>query len=227
MADTPDRPDDSQPSPPNPVPGAPAWVPPQNDRGWPPSGWQNSAAQTGGYSGNYPPGYPGNNPPGYPGAHPGGYPNWVWAPRYGTSGAAVGAAIVLLIFAVITLLFGLLVTVGASVGYDMLVETDPSVMLLGEGIVTALWVMAVILIVLGVIGIAGAIGIFLHKAWGRWLGVVSAVIGILIGLFVLLIGLTPPVDGPTQVAGLIWSGAHVAAVIGLAVGGRHFQPQQG
>jgi hypothetical protein len=134
---------------------------------------------------------------------------------------------VLLLFGALILLFGLLLLIVASAGYDFLVEVEPTLAELGDSVVSVFLVMGLILVTLGATGLAAAIGVFAHKNWGRWLGVVSASIGVLIGLFIVLIGIIPPVDVASQVFGLVSTVANALAAVGLAAGARHFQQERG
>ena len=68
-----------------------------------------------------------------------------------------------------------------------------------------------------------AIGIFIHKAWARWTGIVVGMIGALIGLLVITGGLAPPEDVGMTVFGVIWVATHVLVLVGLALGGGHFE----
>jgi energy-coupling factor transporter transmembrane protein EcfT len=127
----------------------------------------------------------------------------------------------------LALVLGALLALTAAAGYDLLVDAEPSIMLIGPEIVTIIIVIAVVLLAAGAASLASAIGVFAHKSWGRWLGVVSSTIGVVVGLLILVVGLLPPEDSATQVIGVVWAAAHGLAAAGLAVGGRHFQEQRG
>ena len=82
------------------------------------------------------------------------------------------------------------------------------------------------MLVLGILDIISSIGIFLHKGWARWTGIVLGVLGALLGLAVVVTALEQPFDAGMLIFGLIWVGAHAFAVLGLAVGSRHFAPDR-
>jgi hypothetical protein len=84
--------------------------------------------------------------------------------------------------------------------------------------------MGIIVIVLGALDVVSAIGVLLHKSWARWTAIVLGVLGTLLGLFVVWVATEPPLDAGMVIFGVIWVGAHVLAVIGMAAGGRHFEP---
>jgi hypothetical protein len=73
--------------------------------------------------------------------------------------------------------------------------------------------------------VVGAVGVFVHKAWARWTGLVAAVIGLLFGALMLL-GLTEgPTGGADVLIVLVWVAAYGFATYGLAAGGEHFRPR--
>lgn len=157
-------------------------------------------------------------------AHPPGY--WTGSPQYGTSALAViGAVALLIIGGLLTVISALVIAVGAG-GTALLEEIDPSLIGLGGAIATAIVVVFGILLVLGILHIVAAIGVFVHKSWARWTGVVLAVLGLMLGLLMLL-GST---NAPTATSGdlivvIVWLVAYGAALIGLVAGGEHFQPR--
>jgi hypothetical protein len=113
--------------------------------------------------------------------------------------------------------------IAAAAGYDFLVDAEPSVMLIGPKIVTIVIVVAVVLLAAGTASLASAIGVLAHKSWGRWLGIVAAVLGIVTGLVIVISGLGPQTDTASVVIGAAWATAHGLAMVGLAAGGRHFE----
>lgn len=137
----------------------------------------------------------------------------------------IGAVALLIIGGLLTVISALVIAVGAG-GTALLEEIDPSLIGLGGAIATAIVVVFGILLVFGILHIVAAIGVFVHKSWARWTGVVLAVLGLMLGLLMLL-GST---NAPTATSGdlivvIVWLVAYGAALIGLVAGGEHFQPR--
>jgi hypothetical protein len=137
----------------------------------------------------------------------------------------VAAAIVLVVVGVLISLIGLLLMVVGAGGASLIEYIDPSMGAEAGAIAAVILVFALVFLALGIAGVASAIGVFVHKSWGRWLGVVVGTIGLVLG-FLLLIGSfaggTP--DTGDLVIGIVWLGANAFAVAALAAAGEHFQP---
>jgi len=85
--------------------------------------------------------------------------------------------------------------------------------------------LAAILLIIGILEIIGSVGVFVHKGWARWLGIVLATIGLVIGFLVLIGTFLPPAGGAGDVIfALLWLAAHRFVVAALAARGEHFQP---
>ena len=95
----------------------------------------------------------------------------------------------------------------------------------GDSSVTAMIsVIGVVIAVIGILEIAAGIGVFVHQSWARWLGIVLATLGLLLGFFMLIGTMSDPVGGGADlVISLLWVATNGFVVAALAVAGEHFQ----
>lgn len=149
-----------------------------------------------------------------------GPPGWSAQPEYAGGGYASSplvtiAAIVLLVFGLLTTLIGAL---GVAVGgffEQALREARQQGAIPGleeidlAGVGDIIVVAFVIVLIIGILHLASAVGIFMHKQWARILGIVLAVLGTLIGVLGLV--------GGSSVAGGM-DGSELAFPIAIAVG---------
>ena len=222
-----------------PVPEAPqAWQPPP-PRGWmppPQQGWTPHQQQPGNppqqqgwaapQQGWAPPQQPSWAPPQQPSwaaGYPGQPPYWT-PPQYRSSPLAVIAGIALLISGVLITLIGLLLLVVGIGGASLLEEIDPTLTDDGAAVAAVIMAVAVILLVVGILEIVGSIGVFTHKSWGRWAGIVLASVGVVLGLLLTIASFAPGGSVGDAVIAIIWLGAHGFVAAALAVAGDHFQP---
>jgi len=137
----------------------------------------------------------------------------------------VVAGVILLVVGVLMTLLGLLVLLVGAAGAAFLEEVEPT--LGGEaGAVAALFVgIAAIMLLIGILEIISSVGVFVHKGWARWLGVVMGTIGLVFGFLMLIAAfLTPAGSTGDLVVVLIWLSAHGFVVAALAAAGDHFRP---
>ncbi len=137
---------------------------------------------------------------------------------------AVIAGVLLVISGVLTTLLGLLFLVLGVGGASLLEEIDPTVGGEAAAIAAVLLVFALILLVVGILEIVGAIGVFIHKSWARWTGIVTASVGMVLGLLFLIVSFAPPASVGDAVLAIIWLGANGFIAAALTVAGDHFQP---
>jgi len=212
------------------APAGPAWGQPQQ----PPPGQPN-------WGQPQPPagpawGQPQQPPPGQPGwAQP--QPQYWVQPAatadygHGTSIWAVIAGIPLMIYGLIIVLIGAGLLIVRSFVDDVIRQgsLDAS---LAQSVRDAIAVVAVIILIIGILQVLAAIGIWAHKGWGRWLGIVWGVLGTLIGLAALGGSrTTTTINGDTTSSNL--GGALFILVpygfvlIAMIIGGGHFHRRRG
>ena len=209
----------SMPMQPPPQPAQP-WQPPQ--QGWrqPEQGWQQPPGGQWQPPGTYPPGYP-------PQPYPAQGQYWHPAPAArGTSGLAVFAALLLFALGLVVVLAGIwTLTQGAELG-RFIRENDVAVFgrqVDRDTLRTVLSLLPAILILLGVLHLLASVGVFGHRAWGRWLGVLMAVLGLVMGIFGVSAGLAFGGVSLTTIVAIVLVVAYAYVVLALATGGRHFQ----
>lgn len=203
------------------------WQPPP-PRGWTPpaqQGWYPPPQQ--GWTpgpGMLPMPNPYQQPPQWGSGYPGQSPYWSSPPRYGSSPLAVIAGILLLLVGVLLTLFGLLMLAVGMGGAAFLGEMDPFI---GDPAAVAAFILvfAFILLSIGILEIVASIGVFVHKGWARWLGIVMAAIGLVFGFLLLFATFMPPA-GPAieMLITIVWLAGHGFVVAALAVAGEHFRP---
>lgn len=113
----------------------------------------------------------------------------------------------------------------ALVGGAALEEFDPTMAGMGDLIAAFALVLSIVFIVIAVLNVVAAVGIFTHRSWARWLGIVLAALGVAIGVLALL-GLSgDPLAVPTDaVFALAWLIAYAFVIAALAAGSAHFRP---
>jgi hypothetical protein len=201
-----------------------AWTPPQQQAAWTPpqqQAWTPPQQQAWDPTQSpYPPAYP----PQYQ-VWQSGYPGSYWSPRpvYATSTLVNLAAIALLVFGGLFTLFGLLLVVVASAGSAMLTELDPTYADFGAAAASFVVTVAIVILVVGILEMVAAIGLFVHRAWARWMGIILGIVGVLIGLLLVAVAFEPPTDDGFTAFAILWLATHGFAVAALAVGGEHFE----
>ena len=162
--------------------------------------------------------------------------HWTPPPDAGTSGYGNSTAAV--IAGAVLLLFGGMVTLGAAIALlgsrmlDPLLPPGPDGDFFGSVITAA----SAVFLVVGIIQIVSAIGIWRHRSWGRFLGVILSALWVALGLL-LLVGSfgareTMPVDGATgDISSSISSSLGLVVIYGFVVlalllGGKHFERGQ-
>jgi hypothetical protein len=135
--------------------------------------------------------------------------------------------VVFLVIGAFLLLISVAVIAIGAAGAQFIDQFDPSFRGLGSAVAAVLVVAFVILLIVSLLHIAAGIGVFMHKSWARWTGIVVAVIGMLFGL----LGLLGYTDDPSATAGellivVVWLAAYGFSLVGLAAGGRHFVREQ-
>jgi len=208
-----------QPSPA--APTQPTWQPPQPPA---PAGWNQPQPGW-----NQP--QPGWGQPAQPGAwqSPAGWQQPAhWPAPYGSSGGAIVAAVILLIYGIPLLLFGGLVTlVAVSIGDAFTQQLRSQLEAEGlafdiEAMMRFVVLVFAIVFVLGLVHVVAAIGVLMHKGWGRLLGVVMATLGVLFGALTLAPALTVGEPGSLVFALLLVAG-YGLVLLGLITGGSHFR----
>jgi hypothetical protein len=81
-----------------------------------------------------------------------------------------------------------------------------------------------VLMVVGVIQLLASVGVFAHKSWGRWLGVLLSLLGVIVGIVAAstAFALASGVSVGALVAVVILLG-YAFALIALLAGGSHFK----
>lgn len=200
-----------------------AWQPPP-PRNWTPppqQGWTPQQQQ-----GWAPPQQSGWNPPqqGWAQGYPGQSPYWA-PPQYRSSPLAVIAGVLLIISGVLMTLIGLLLLVVGAGSASFIAEIDPIMADEAGAIAAVILAVAVIVLIVGILEIVGAIGVFIHKSWGRWAGIVTASVGLVLGLLLLIGTFAPPAGSAgDSVIAIVWLGANGFIAAALAVAGDHFRP---
>ena len=153
-------------------------------------------------------------------------PYWQAKPVYGSSTLVNIAGVVLLILGALFTVGGLLFVLVAMAGSAFIGSIDPTWEELGSAAAVVVAVMAFIILAIGITELVTSIGLFVHKSWARWTGVVISVIGILLGLFMVMAAYEPPADGGLAAFALVWTAAHAFTAAALAAGGEHFERAQ-
>jgi hypothetical protein len=205
------RPDeDTDTRPPEP----PQWQPP--DRGawepdreaWQPAHWQEDqppagqARQAGGQQWQ---------PPGQQA------PGWQPQPSRGGSGWAVAGAVALIsLGSLMALIFGL-----TFLALDQVFELDPQLGI-GPEAIDAVRVVLGVIVVIAVLQVVGGAGSLARWQWARVIGILSGILGLLMGLL-LLLGVMAAFDLIALVISIVITAGYALGVVGLLMGGAHFQ----
>ena len=128
------------------------------------------------------------------------------------------------------LVLGALLTLGgaamalvAAAGSAFIETLDPTWAEIGSAAATILAVMALLILAIGVFEMITAVGLFIHKSWARWAGIVISVIGILLGLLLVVTAYEPPADPGFGAFALAFTAAHAFTAAALGAGGEHFE----
>jgi hypothetical protein len=198
----------------------PRWEPP--DRGawepdreaWQPAHWQQDEPRGD---------QPAWQPPGQQDRHGqgGGWQapptGWQTQPARGGSGWAVAGAIALIsLGSLMALLFGL-----TFLALDQVVELDPQ-MGITPDMIEAVRVVMGIIVVIAVLQVVGGAGSLARWQWARVIGILSGILGLLMGLL-LLLGVMATFDPMALVIALVVTAGYALGVLGLLMGGAHFQ----
>jgi hypothetical protein len=185
-----------------------------------PSAWTPPAAPAQQWS-NYQQGW--SPTPGY-----GAAPYYGQAADYGSSPLATISGVLLLVVGGIVLLLGVgILLMGLFAGLiagSFLESIDPSIAVGGGGLLALIAIFGLVILLIGILEVAAAIGIFIHKSWARWTGIVIGTIGLILGFFMLVGAMFPrSPDGGDLVFSLLWVAANGFIVAALAVANEHFQ----
>lgn len=149
-----------------------------------------------------------------------------YAPQYGSSALATVAGVVLLILGLLVGLlsvFGLLVGVA---GAAFIEEIDPTFSGAGGAFAAFFVILFGFLLVFAVLHVAAAIGVFAHRSWARWVGIILALLGLLFGgLGLIGVAADPVTAGEGLIVFFIWLTAYGFSLAALAAGGEHFAPR--
>ena len=148
---------------------------------------------------------------------------WPITPEYGSSSLVTIAGVVLLILGALFTLGGVGFVLVASAGSAFVESLDPSFEDVGAAAAGVLMAMAIFILVIGVIEIVTSVGLFIHKGWARWTGIVISVIGIILGLLMVMFAYEPPADTGFAGFALVWTAAHAFVAAALAAGRVHFE----
>jgi hypothetical protein len=191
----------------------------------PPGPWQQPGQQPYGQA-QYPSQaqYPAQMPYGPQGAYAAGPPA---ASRRGTSVAAVLGGLLLLVLAVgMAVAGGWLYTQGNEMGRFI---RDNSISLFNnpiprETLRSLASILPATLIVFGVLELLFAIGVLAHRSWGRWLGMLMALLGVVASVLAVAVALAlessltlPALEGLTLLV------AYALTLLLLLAGGGHFK----
>jgi len=174
------------------------------------------------YAPQYPPPTPTIVPPA---VMPPLYPAYRPAPApYGTSGRAVFAGLVLLIFGLIEITGGAVGAVAASAlraALNQLLKSE-GIRPDGASLIPLLTAAFLTILLLGVLHIVAAGGVFAHKRWARLLGILLSLIGTVAGAW-LLYRVLPANEGRELVAPLLVLIPYAISLLGLLFPRDHFR----
>jgi len=191
-------------------PAPPAgWQPPQwqqpDREAWRPAHWQEEQAGQGAQGGH------GQSwqPPGQQG--------WQTQQRPERPGWAVAGAIALIsLGSLMALFFGLI-----FLGLEEIVELDPQLTMTPAMIDFTRLVLGAI-VVIAVLQVVGGVGSLARWQWARVVGILSGVLGLLLGVL-LLLGVAAAPDPIALVIAVVLTAGYALGVIGLVLGGAHFR----
>jgi hypothetical protein len=155
------------------------------------------------------------------------YPQQQPAASYGTSPLSAFAGLLLLLFGIGVIALGVL-TIGQGSEIDRFIRNN-QIAIFGSQISrdTLRSVLAPspgILIFLGVLQLVAGVGVMAHRSWGRWLGALMALIGLVVSIFAVSIafalagGFTLPV-----IIGVVLLVGYALILLALVAGGGHFR----
>src|SRR5215203_1256531 len=123
--------------------------------------------------------------------------------EYGYSPVATVAGVLMLMIGALVTLVGIGSLLAALVAGSIFDSLDfPGG---GGAVASVIVIFAAIFLAVGILESAAAIGVFVHKSWARWVGIVVGVIGLILGFFTLLGALSDlRVDGAGSVASVLW-----------------------
>ena len=217
-----------------PPPAAPPSPQPwqQQPAGWQAQQPQQQPQQWQGPPPGYAPPPPGYAPPpgGYGAPPPGwaGQPQQQWVgPQYSTSALVALAALVLVAFGILIAVIGAWsLTQGPEISRFI---RDNDIAVFGtqidrETMRAILTPMPGVLMVIGLLQLIVGAGVFAHKGWGRALGVLLSILGVLVGIFAVstALALAPGVSVPMLIAIVLLLG-YAFVLLALMAGGSHFR----
>ena len=151
-------------------------------------------------------------------------------PGYRTSPLAAFAGLLLVVFGIATIVLGVFaLTQGPDIARFI---RDNDIAIFGAQISrdtlrSVLTPSPGFLIFIGVLQFISGAGVLAHKSWGRWLGFVLALLGLIAAVFAVSIGLavaggvTPPV-----IIGVVLLVGYALMLLALLAGGGHFRRKQ-
>lgn len=143
-------------------------------------------------------------------------PYWQF-PRYGSSGLAISGAIALIVLGVllaIIFVFALLV-------FDAIAAFDAALQL-NRAEADALKVVIGGVLVVALVQVIAGIGVLAHREWARIMGIVTAVLGTLVGALAVIAVMAEP-DPPALVFALALLSGYALALFGLIAGAAQFR----
>ena len=171
---------------------------------------------------------PYGQPYGQPYAQPYGQPYAAQPPSgYNTSPLAIFAGLLLVVFGLGIIVLGIF-TLGQGAALSQFIR-DNDIKVFGTQLTrdllrTVLTPSPAILMVMGALQLLCGIGVMAHKSWGRWLGFLLALLGLIVSIFAVSIayalagGFTVPV-----IIGVVLLVGYVLIVLTLLAGGSQFR----
>ncbi|MDP8904313.1 MAG: hypothetical protein M3N29_03195 [Chloroflexota bacterium] len=207
-----------------PEPSAGGWGPPPPSAGPPPPGypqsspWQQSPPS---HEPNYQqPGWQQPAQSGWQSQQAWGQPAHTGPARYATSPLALLAGLALLLLGLLWTGLAVLILANSELVQAQLereILLNPELRDRADVAVGFFYGVVGFFLIVGLLKLLAALGVFLHKTWGRLLGIVLAILGLLITLAIV----TASPDALTL--GVLV--AYIVALVGLFAGGSHFRRQ--
>ena len=149
------------------------------------------------------------------------------APSFGTSPLAAFAGLLLVVFGIGVIALGFFaLTQGPDIA-RFIRDNDIKVfgvLISRDTLKSALTPSPGILIFLGALQLIAGAGVMAHKSWGRWLGFLLAVLGLIVSIFAFSIGYA--IAGGftlSVIIGVVFIVGYVLIVLALIGGGAHFR----